>query len=63
MDRGQGMAGTLSMSAAEVERACVVRQVSAGELSQSAAAERLGIGVRQLKRLMRLWRAGTCQRL
>jgi len=51
------MAGTLSMSAAEVERACVVRQVSAGELSQSAAAERLGIGVRQMKRLMRLWRA------
>jgi hypothetical protein len=38
------MAGTLSMIASEVERARVVRQVSAGALSQSVAAERLGVG-------------------
>jgi hypothetical protein len=50
------MAGTLSMSASERERACVVRQLAAGQFSQAIGAERLGIGLRQMKRLMRLWR-------
>jgi transposase len=44
------------MSLSERERACVVRQVASGQFSQVVAAERLGIGVRQMKRLMRLWR-------
>ncbi len=45
------------MSLAERERACVVRQVALGQIGQKVAAERLGIGPRQMKRLMRLWRA------
>ena len=52
------MAATLSMSLSERERAFVMRQVMAGQYSQKVAAERLGIGVRQMKRLIRLWRAG-----
>ena len=44
------------MSLTERERACVVRQVALGQIGQKVAAERLGIGVRQMKRLMRLWR-------
>ena len=44
------------MSLTERERACVVRQVGSGQLSQGVAAERLGIGLRQMKRLMRQWR-------
>ena len=51
------MAETLSMSLTERERACVVRQVASGQFRQGVAAERLGIGLRQMKRLMRLWRA------
>jgi hypothetical protein len=47
----------LSMSLTERERAWVVRQVSAGQLSQDVAAERPGIGLRQMKRLMRQLRA------
>jgi Trp operon repressor len=39
------------MSARERERACLVRQAVRGELSQRVCAERLGIGVRQFKRL------------
>lgn len=45
------------MSALERERACLVRQAVRGELSQRAGAERLGIGVRQFKRLVRAWRS------
>jgi transposase len=45
------------MSLPERERAFIVRQVEAGQWSQKVAAERLGIGVRQIKRLIRLWRA------
>lgn len=51
------MADTLSMSGPERERAFVVRQIASGQFSQAIGAERLGIGVRQMKRLMRLWRA------
>ncbi len=48
--------GILKMSAKERERACLVRQAVRGELSQRVCAERLGIGVRQFKRLVRAWR-------
>jgi transposase len=51
------MPAPLSMSLPERERAFIVRQVVAGQCSQKVAAERLGIGVRQMKRLIRLWRA------
>jgi transposase len=50
------MPATLSMSAKERERAFVVRQVASGQFNQGVAAERLGIGLRQMKRLIRLWR-------
>ena len=49
--------GILAMSAAERERAYVIRRVAAGELSQRVGGERLGLGVRQVKRLVRAWRA------
>ena len=48
--------GTLCMSQAERERAFVVRRCVEGALCQREAAERLGIGVRQVKRLVRDWR-------
>ncbi len=44
------------MSAAEVERSHLVRAFLDGHLGQRAASERLGIGVRQFKRLVRAWR-------
>ena len=50
-------AGILGMSAVERQRAFVVRQVCEGVLSQVVAAERLSLGVRQVKRLVRVWRA------
>ena len=50
------MEGLLSMSRAERDRAFVVRQCVEGKLSQREASERLGIGVRQVKRLVRRWR-------
>lgn len=46
----------LTMSGKERERAFLVRQAIEGGLSQRQAAERLGIGVRQFKRLVRAWR-------
>ena len=49
--------GVLAMSASERERACLVRQAVRGELSQREGAERLGIGVRQFKRLVCAWRS------
>jgi transposase len=49
--------GVLAMSASERERACLVRQAVRGELSQREGAERLSIGVRQFKRLVRAWRS------
>src|SRR4051794_868716 len=48
--------GRLTMSARERERACLGRQAGRGELSQRGGAGRLGIGVRQFKRLVRAWR-------
>lgn len=49
--------GTLTMSARERERLVVVRQVEGRKLRQREAAERLGIGVRQVKRLIQRRRA------
>ena len=46
----------LGMSGGERERLVVVRQVVAKGLTQRVAAERLGIGVRQVKRLVRAFR-------
>jgi transposase len=50
--------GVLSMSGSERDRAFLVRQAVEGVLSQRAASERLGISVRQFKRLVRAWRCG-----
>jgi len=44
------------MSTAERERGFLVRQAVAGHVSQREASERLGIGVRQFKRLVQAWR-------
>jgi transposase len=44
------------MSGSERERAWLVRQAVEGRLGQREASERLGIGVRQFKRLVRCWR-------
>jgi transposase len=48
--------GVLSMSGAERDRACLVRQAVEGRLGQREASERLGISIRQFKRLVRAWR-------
>jgi transposase len=48
--------GLLLMTGSERERACVVRQCVEGRLSQREASERLGVGIRQVKRLVRNWR-------
>jgi transposase len=47
--------GDLLMSGSERDRGHVVRQVLEHRLGQREASERLGIGVRQLKRLVRSW--------
>jgi len=49
--------GLLAMSASERERSHVMRALSKGLLRQREAAERLGLSVRQVKRLLRCWRA------
>ncbi len=49
--------GLLAMSASERERASIVRQVVRGSMSQQVAGERLSLSVRQVKRLVRCWRA------
>jgi len=49
--------GVISMSVAERDRAHLVRQAIEGHVSQREASERLGIGVRQFKRLVRAFRA------
>jgi transposase len=46
------------MSGEERDRAFLVLQAIEGRLSQREASERLGIGVRQFKRLVRNWRSG-----
>jgi transposase len=48
--------GVLLMSGSERDRGFLVRQSVEGRLSQRAASERLGISVRQFKRLVRAWR-------
>lgn len=48
--------GELRMSASERERAHVVRQVLEHRLGHREGAERVGIGVRQFKRLVRSFR-------
>ena len=47
----------LAMSVLERERLVVIGAVSDRRLTQAAAAERLGLGMRQVKRLLRLFRA------
>ncbi len=45
------------MSRKEVERLEVIQQVAGKRLRQKAAARRLGLGVRQIKRLVHCYRA------
>ena len=47
--------GLLMMSAGERERVAVVREMADRRLSRKAGAERLGISVRQAKRVLRNW--------
>jgi len=55
--RGVGLNGdVLALSGAERERLDVSRRLMRGELRQARAAELLGIGVRQVKRLVRGFR-------
>jgi transposase len=49
-------AGLLLMSVQERDRSHVVRLAAEHHLSQQEGAERLGIGVRQFKRLVRAWK-------
>ncbi len=49
-------AGILRMSSVERQRGFVIRQVCEGSLTQRVGAERLSLGVRQVKRLVRVWR-------
>src|SRR6202051_860201 len=49
--------GGLLMSGSERDRAFLVRQAVEGRLGQREASERLGISVRQFKRLVRAWRS------
>ena len=44
------------MSVMEVDRLAVIREVAGNRLLQREAAERLGVGVRQIKRLVRDYR-------
>lgn len=56
-ERGIVLGGdVLAMSARERERVAVVRALDEGRLSRRDGAARLGIGVRQVKRLLRSWR-------
>jgi transposase len=48
--------GVLSMSGKERDRSCLVRQAIEGRLGQREASERLGMSVRQFRRLVRAWR-------
>jgi transposase len=53
---GRVAKGLLLMSGRERDRSHVVRQAVEHHLSQQEGAERLGIGVRQFKRLVRAWK-------
>ena len=48
--------GCLSMSAEERDRSHLIRQTIDKTLRQRDAAERLGLGLRQFKRLVRAWK-------
>jgi transposase len=48
--------GALLMTAEERERVHLVRQTVEGHLGQCEAAARVGIGVRQFKRLVHRWK-------
>ena len=48
--------GCLSLSAEERERSHLIRQTAEKTLRQKEAVERLGIGERQFKRLVRAWK-------
>ena len=48
--------GVLAMSSVERERLVVIGQVASKVLRQGLAAERLGLCVRQVKRLVRAYR-------
>src|SRR5258708_17518755 len=50
--------GVLAMSGLERERLVVLAEVAAKRVSQRRAAERLGICMRQVKRLVRVYRDG-----
>jgi transposase len=54
--QGERDDGLVEMSAKERQRLVVVRAVGEGRLRQGAAAQQLGISVRQVKRLVRAWR-------
>lgn len=54
--QGERDEGLVEMSAKERERLVVVRAVGEGRTRQAAAAQRLGISLRQVKRLVRAWR-------
>ena len=45
------------MSSAERERAFVIRQIVTRQVSQRVGAERLSLSLRQVKRLVRAYRA------
>jgi transposase len=57
MSGGVDGGGALAMSGRERERLVVIAQVCGKVVSRGAAAERLGICVRQVKRLVRAYRA------
>ena len=48
--------GILSMSLKERERSQIIRDSVEGRLSQQEASERLGIGIRQVKRVVQRWK-------
>lgn len=48
--------GVLAMSSTERDRSHIMRALSKGLLFQREAAERLGLSVRQVKRVLRAWR-------
>src|ERR1700710_2238821 len=53
---GQMAGGFLEMSSDERERSHLVRAFVEARIGQREASERLGIGVRQFKRLVRAWK-------
>jgi len=49
--------GMIEMSRKEIDRLGVIQQVVNKQLAQKAAAEQLGLSVRQVKRLVQRYRA------